>query len=324
MQREGPNGTLCAHPFLPLLEWGQEARGKEPLRLKAGEVGLRGVALAAGKRPMEPTEVADLQRVIESSLRLGWNAIRHRARLIRDSCDVPFVCGSEARLGQVLLNLIVNAAHTIPEGNPEANLLRVATRAGPLGRVIVEISDTGARVEPDHLRRTFGPFFASLGGELQVWSAVGQGTTLRITLKAAVVLDATDQVVEPRLRALVIDDEPLLGLAIRRTLRKEHEVMVCTTAREGLARLTCGEAFDVVLCDLLMPQMTGMELYAELHELNPELARRIIFMSGGAFTGPARTFLDTVPNRRVDKPFDAQQLRAIVSAASGEVTKRPY
>jgi CheY-like chemotaxis protein len=66
--------------------------------------------------------------------------------------------------------------------------------------------------------------------------------------------------------------------------------------RDALAKFRAGERYDVVLCDLMMPEMTGMDLHAELSHSHPEDARRIIFVTGGAFTSRAREFLENVPN----------------------------
>ncbi|MBI1947542.1 MAG: response regulator [Deltaproteobacteria bacterium] len=282
----------------------------------------------------------DVHKVLESSLRMAWNEIRHRARLIKDLADVPLVEGSESRLGQVFLNLIVNAAQAIPEGNATANTIRVVTSTDPAGRIAVTISDTGTGIAPQDLNNLFRPFFTTkppgvgtglglaichrivtgLGGEIQVESQVGKGTTFRVLLPAARTAAVTEPVAVPhataaprRARILVIDDEPMIGQAVRRILAKEHEVVVTTDARVALDRVRAREAFDVILCDLMMPQMTGMELHGELRKLDPALADRIVFLTGGAFTPAARAFLDEVPNQRVEKPFDAQHLRALVN-----------
>lgn len=116
-----------------------------------------------------------------------------------------------------------------------------------------------------------------------------------------------------RARILVIDDEPMIGQAVRRILAKEHEVFVTTDARVALDRVRGRETFDVILCDLMMPQMTGMEFHGEIRKLDPAFADRIVFLTGGAFTPAARAFLDEVPNQRVEKPFDAQHLRALIN-----------
>jgi len=116
----------------------------------------------------------------------------------------------------------------------------------------------------------------------------------------------------PRGRILVVDDEPQIGGAIRRTLRREHEVVALTSAREAYARLRGGERFDLVLSDLMMPEMSGVELHQELSRLSPDLAARMVFLTGGAFTPYARSFLRDVENPRLEKPFSSEALRDLV------------
>jgi CheY-like chemotaxis protein len=153
-----------------------------------------------------------------------------------------------------------------------------------------------------------------------VESQVGKGTTFRVILPAVGPTEIPEQArahasaqVARRARVLVVDDEPMIGGAIRRTLVKEHDVVIATSAAEALGLVRAGESFDVIFCDLMMPQMTGMELHAELRKVHPASADRVIFLTGGAFTPPARAFLDEVPNQRVEKPFDPQHLRALVN-----------
>lgn len=282
----------------------------------------------------------DVQKVLESSLRMAWNEIRHRARLIKDYGSVPLVEGSESRLGQVFLNLIVNAAQAIAEGDAEGNAIRIVTSVDQTGRIVVAIADTGKGIAAQDLKHLFRPFYTTkgpgvgtglglaishrivtgLGGEIQVESEVGKGTTFRIVLPAA---RSAERVEQPsvrtatraarRARILVVDDEPMVAGVIRRALAKEHDVVTAVAAIEALDRIRAGESFDVILCDLMMPQMTGMDLHAELRTVDPAYADRMIFLTGGAFSPAARAFLDEVPNQRVEKPFDAQHLRALVN-----------
>jgi CheY-like chemotaxis protein len=97
-------------------------------------------------------------------------------------------------------------------------------------------------------------------------------------------------------------------------LGKEHDVTTLGNAGDALARILAGERFDVILCDLMMPQMTGMELYEQLNRAAPDQAQQIVFLTGGAFTPAARTFLDAVPNQRLEKPFETLQVRALINA----------
>ncbi len=282
----------------------------------------------------------NVTRVLDSSLRMAWNEIRHRARLVKDYGSVPPVDANESRLGQVFLNLIVNAAHAIAEGDTEHNVIRVVTSVDAASdRVVVEVRDTGVGIPPENLTRIFDPVFTTkpigvgtglglsichrivsgFGGEIQVQSQPGTGTVFRVLLPPSPGRAPTTYVQPEAARAsrrgrlLVIDDEPTVGRVIERALSVEHDVTVSGGAHEALKLLTAGEHFDLILCDLMMPQMTGMELHAELSATAPEIVERMVFLTGGAFTPGARSFMDTVANQHIDKPFDTKHLRALVN-----------
>ncbi|MBI3184216.1 MAG: response regulator [Myxococcales bacterium] len=285
-------------------------------------------------------EAVDVHRVLDSSLRMAWNEIRHRAELVKDYQKVPLVDGNESRLGQVFLNLIVNAAQAMQEGRAESNQIRVRTGTDSAGRVVVEVADTGPGMTPEVLGKLFTPFFTTkppgvgsglglsichrivtnLGGEISVQSQLGKGSVFRVALLPAKGEEETGQRVAAPARAasrrgrvMVVDDEPMIGKAVRRTLSNEHEIVAETSAAAALERIQRGERFDVILCDLMMPAMTGMDLYAAIQKLEPEQASRMVFLTGGAFTPRARAFLDETPNQRMEKPFDTQNLRALVN-----------
>jgi len=113
-------------------------------------------------------------------------------------------------------------------------------------------------------------------------------------------------------RILAIDDEPLVGAVLARALAA-HEVVGLTSAVEALRRIRGGEKFDLIFCDLMMPQMTGMDFYAALEKEAPEVAKRVTFLTGGAFTQGARDFLERTAARTVEKPFDLKTMRALVA-----------
>jgi PAS domain S-box-containing protein len=283
----------------------------------------------------------DVRRMMESTLRMASTEIRHRARVVQDYGDVLAVEGNEARLGQVFLNLVVNAAQAIAEGEVERNEIRVVTRMEGSEHVVLEVGDTGGGIAPDVLGRLFEPFFTTKpvgigtglglsicrrivhehGGTIDVRSTLGEGTTFRVVLPAARVdAPATSPPAAPvgtttgGGRILVIDDEAIIGKVVQRTLTPQHRVTVTTSASEALEWLRAGAEYDVILCDVMMPQMTGIVFHEELTKVRPRDADRIIFLTGGAFTATAREFLDRVPNQRVDKPFDATHLRNIVAS----------
>ena len=122
---------------------------------------------------------------------------------------------------------------------------------------------------------------------------------------------------ESRGRILVVDDEPRMGKALQRLLAPDHEVMAVQSAREALGLVSAGASFDVILCDLMMPGMSGMALHAELGRAAPEVAARMVFMTGGAYTAEAQDFLEEVPNRRLEKPFRPETLEALLKEMLG-------
>jgi two-component system cell cycle sensor histidine kinase/response regulator CckA len=121
-------------------------------------------------------------------------------------------------------------------------------------------------------------------------------------------------------RVLVIDDEPAVGRTIQRLLGQGYDVTPLTSGRAAIGLLARGDEFDVILCDLSMPEVSGMEVYRSAVAARADLADRFIFMSGGVSSSPAGEFLDRLPNTRLDKPFDLETVRALVRS---RVTGRP-
>jgi PAS domain S-box-containing protein len=304
---------------------------------------VRDLKALSGTREERPAHLK-LQTIAESAIRLATSEIQPRARLEREYRDAPEVVGDEARLGQVVLNLIVNAAHAIPEGRSAENEIRVVIGTDASGGALLEVRDTGAGIPPELAGRIFDPFFTTkprgvgtglglaicrsivvgMGGEITVVPGHGGGTTMRVLLPAAP--PGTEVASSPRAagtssvratrrgRVLVVDDEPAVGLTVRRLLASEHDVELRTRAEDALEAISRGERFDAILCDLMMPGMKGWELHAALEQVAPDQARRMVVLTGGAFTESAREFLGRVPLPRIEKPFDAAILRERLGA----------
>src|SRR2546428_4561633 len=245
------------------------------------------------RRPLDVAQVAD------QVLHLLANELRHRAHVVRDFQPAPQVEASEAHLGQVLVNLILNAAQSIPEGEADGNEVRVSVRTGQGGDLVLEVRDSGAGMPPEVLARVFDPFFTtrpvgsgsglglsichgivtSLGGHIEAESTPARGSAFRVTLPAG-----AGQKISPRPRArsaeqkrgriLLVEDDPLVARAVRRTLSREHDVVFVEGGRAALQALD-EEQFDLVISDLMMPEMTGMDLHAELLRSHPAVARRM-------------------------------------------------
>jgi PAS domain S-box-containing protein len=306
---------------------------------------LRTFTRGADEDRRSPVEVGG---VLDASINVAWNEIRHRARLVKDYGDVPLVVANEARLGQVFLNLLVNAAQALPVGGASENVIRVVTWAGP-GSVTVEVRDTGGGISPDHLARIFDPFFttkpvglgtglglwicqgivSSLGGQISAENAAEGGAIFRVVLPAApdsVAEQPPSPPPEPagagalRLRVLVVDDEIALGRTLAIGLADEFDVATATSGREALELLASKERWDVIICDLMMPDVSGMDVYERVAERSPHLAERFVFVTGGAFTERARAFVERVGAPVIEKPFELAQLSALLRE---RVAQRP-
>jgi signal transduction histidine kinase/CheY-like chemotaxis protein len=310
-------------------------------------------AVPDSRRPVQ------VEAVLESTLNLAWNELRHRVRIVKDFAGVPELLGDEGRLAQVFLNLILNASQAIPDGRQ--GLLRISTSSEG-GRVTVCVEDDGVGIAPEDLPYVFEPFFTpqtgwgggeeqrgqrphqqrdaaagaglslaicrnvvtALGGTITVTSAPDAGTRFTVTLQAAGALEASAEGnrarsrerVNSRARILIIDDEPLLGQTLRFAFQDRHDVEVASSGREALARLGADAEFDLVLCDLMMPDVSGEHVYRAVRERAPGLLPRFVFMTGGAFTERAQEFLAQFAGRQLEKPFNIDEVELLLSELS--------
>jgi PAS domain S-box-containing protein len=291
---------------------------------------------------VEPGELAlvSLHDAVEHAIRMAFNEIRFRARLVKDFGRPPPVLASEGKLAQVFLNLLLNAAHAIEEGDLEGNEIHVRTYADADGRAVAEVSDTGCGIAPEHLGQIFEPFFStkgvgagsglglpvsrhlveSFGGTIDCTTEARRGSCFRVVLPAGPAIAPPRPTPTPagspaarRGRILVVDDEPGVRDSLARMLAG-HETVLAATGSEARRALEREGGFDLVVCDLMMPGLSGMELHAWLAERDARLAARMVFMTGGAFTPKASEFLARVANVRLEKPLDARLLRGVVDA----------
>jgi len=323
----------ASKPWAALVEMASEAQaGAE--RIRKIVRGLQTFSRAEEER----RRAIDVLPLIEMSIDMTFNEIRPRARLVRDFGPIPLVEADEARLGQVFLNLLINAAQALSEAMADSNEIRIVTATDAQGRAVIEVRDTGSGIPAASLDRIFDPFFTTkpvgigtglglsichsvvtgMDGEITVSSVEGEGTTFRVVLppaagaiqiEAAIPAAPTPELVCASV--LVLDDEPTVASVMRRVLRS-HEVVAVTTAREALDLLDAGTRFHVIFSDLMMPEMSGMEFHGEVARRFPELTGSIVFVTGGAFTPAAHEFLDRVPNEVLEKPFSPTTLREVV------------
>jgi len=284
----------------------------------------------------------DISAVLARALKMVDNELRHAARLAYAPASMPPVTGNAARLEQVFVNVLINAIKALPPNPPTPHEIRVAVEHVG-ARVTVAITDTGTGIPAALLSRIFDPFFTTrdighgmglglsvsktiiekLGGEIAVESTVGVGTAVRVhlpthrassTVIAAAVAAAVPK--PPRLRVLVVDDEPMICAALERMLRKEHEVSVAASGPEALGAVAA-TPFDVILCDVMMPGMNGDEVFRMVANRHPGVERRIVFMSGGTIGTDVLSSLDNLPNDRIAKPFTLDEVLGVIAQAYG-------
>jgi two-component system, cell cycle sensor histidine kinase and response regulator CckA len=279
--------------------------------------------------------LVDVNQNVEATLNIAAPQVRHRARVVCDLQPVPAVRGNEARLSQVLLHLVLNAVQAMPSGRASENELRVQTRVEGTRWVVIAVEDTGRGMPEEELRRIFEPFFTTkpvgegiglglsishsiieqMGGLIDVTSTPNVGSVFTLRLPAASPDRRTrPEALSTRLPSvadiLVADDEPMITRSLQRLL-KGHRVTPARSGREALELLE-QRSFDLIVCDLHMPDFTGIDVYERLAELRPGDEEKIVFMTGGAFTAETASFLDGVPNIWIEKPFDFKAVRALL------------
>lgn len=290
----------------------------------------------------------DIQAVIEDALRITANHTRHCANIVKEYQDVPRVLGDVARLGQLMRNLIMNAVQAIPTGSADDNQIRITLAAESAERVVIEVSDSGAGLDANVARRLFTPYFtaspvgrgislelaichrivSSLGGRISARSAPLHGSTFRVELPsahaatvAATPVESTapkQPIGERRGRLLFIDDDQLVLKLLTRLFEPDHETVATLSASDALKIVAEQQPFDLIFCDVMMPNTSGIAFFEKLAKIAPELSDRVVFMTGGAFNSVAQQFLAQVPNPHVAKPFDLAAIRALVRARVGD------
>ncbi len=291
----------------------------------------------------------EIPKALESAVTLASSAFKRGVRVVRDFAPVPPVSANAAQLGQVLLNLVVNAAQAIADKPSHEGEIHLVTRSDDRGRAVVEVHDDGVGIDPAVREHIFDAFFTTkaigsgtglglavchgivtgLGGLIEVESELGRGSVFRVVLPPAPATCGDQVAVQSiqtrgRGRVLVIDDQPLVGRAIARVLR-ELDVTVLTSAEVALDRILAGERFDVVLCDIKMPGMDGIRFYQALMERAHEVARRVVFITAGSPLPRVQEFLQDCGRPVIEKPISPGALREQVERwlQQGAATPEP-
>ena len=282
----------------------------------------------------------DLNEVVSSSLNIMKSQVRQNAVIETKFGKIPAIAADKAALGQVFVNLLANAAQAIdPKGTGENKISILTTYSNNV--VHVDVTDTGSGIEEQIMDKIFEPFFTSkplgigtgLGlsivkqivesnnGEISVKSKPGEGTTFRVSFPAVDFSEENSVTGSyagnvrnfPKLdRILIVDDDVSVLAGLARQFYK-CKVVTASSGVEGLSILKNDNAFDAILCDLIMPMMGGVEFYENLLQLNPDLQNKVVFMTGGAFTPQVQAFLEQEWIRCLGKPFTwSDLLRALM------------
>jgi two-component system NtrC family sensor kinase len=283
-------------------------------------------------------ETVDLAAAVRLALDMAAIDLAEHIAIDVELGAVPPVLGKRVEVEQLLINLFRNAVQALAGQHEREARIRVSCRRDG-ERVLIEIADTGAGIAQSDLDKIFDPFFTTkpvgqgaglglsichaivtgMGGTIDVRSAEQDGTTVTVTLPVMDVPLATPVATEePRLprsgivvrgRILIVDDEPFVLQMMMHALR-DHDVVGTSSGREAITRCLA-EPFDLVFCDLMMPEISGMELYEAVRQARPALAERIVFVTGGAQLDGVREFLDEVPNVHLEKPVERRRLQAL-------------
>ncbi len=290
----------------------------------------------------------NLREIVKTAAGMVGHEIRHRGILNVELADVPPVYANAPRLEQVFLNLLVFVARAL--GERDGGQVHLRLFCPERTQAVVELHCDGIPIDAQIRRQALEPFpspdeapqhlasglslcngiVRSFGGTMQIEDGPGGGTMFRVVLPVD-----TREVVLPeqpprrdseppvamgfRARVMVVDDDAGVVEALRVMLEDEHDVTCIASGRDALRHLLRDEPYDIVFCDLMMPGVSGMDLFEALRLNRPGRERSLVFMTGGAFTADAIRFLEKVKNPRLDKPFDmrtlSKLLRRVVNAA---------
>ncbi|MFN0251712.1 MAG: ATP-binding protein [Kofleriaceae bacterium] len=339
-----PLTYLMANVSLAIEELGEIGGGSPPARLveivhmleQAREGGERVKRIVRGLKSLARNDgqVAPLdpQGSIRNAIELAGHELRSRAQVVLELEPVPPILADEGRLTQLIVNLVVNAAQSFTTDTPASNRITLRSRHDR-DRVILEVVDNGPGILPDVLPRIFDPFFttkppgvgtglglsishgivAAMGGQFDCETELGRGTVFRVSVPVAHVRPVEATIASSAAgRAMVVDDEQTILESLSRTLRKElGTVETFDDPRVALAAIARGERYDVVFSDILMPHMTGIDLYRSVREIDADQSDRFVFISGDITRSDIQEFLARVSNERIEKPFSIQNVRGI-------------
>jgi two-component system CheB/CheR fusion protein len=254
--------------------------------------------------------------------------------------DVPPLWADATQLHHVVANLLTNAYHALRQTAPPRHLTLTTAVNAAHTEVTLAVADSGPGIPEDVQRRVFEPFFTTKagamgsglglplcrniveghGGTIRLVSQPGQGTTVSVTLPVAApdvpAVEASPAAVTPAETQhgtiLLIDDEPGIHRALTQLLRRSgYAITTAANGQEGLAALEA-RPYDLILCDMRMPDLDGPAFYRELARRHPPLLSRVIFLTGDVLSPEAQAFFAEVHRPHLIKPFKAQEVRQLI------------
>jgi two-component system NtrC family sensor kinase len=331
---------------------GEEATGT-PLYERAREIHqatdhcmriVRNFLTLAHQNPPQRSAV-QLNTLVEDALELLAHALRLDNITVhtRLTDELPLFQADSAQIHQVIINLLVNAQQALRDSAPPRQITITTGFDQAQNRLVFELADTGPGIPAVIQTRIFEPFFTtkplgvgtgiglslcrniieSHGGTIDVTSHPGQGAVFRITLPVGepapvVATPSPAQSLAPSSASstiVVVDDEPGIRRALAHLLRREgHTVDTAMDGRQALQMLQ-EQQYDLVLCDLRMPELDGPGLYREIATSQPHYLQRFVFLTGDTLSAESEAFLNQSGAPRLVKPFSADQGRQVVRQA---------
>src|SRR5580698_828358 len=298
---------------------------------------------------LTPLNISALVQQVVDLARARWSDMPQQRGIVIDlklelGQNLPPVAGIESELREALINLVFNAVDAMPEGGTLT--IRTKATAGPasMQQVDVEVADSGMGMEEETRRRCLEPFFTTKGergtglglamvygvtrrhnADIELESAVGQGTTVRLRFPVAVAstVDAqsvTTQSMPPRLRILSVDDDPLLIKSLRDALEADgHAVVTANGGQEGIDAFRAAEErdehFAVVITDLGMPYVDGRKVASAIKGDSPSTP--VILLTGWGQRLVAEGDIPPHVDRVLNKPPKLKELRAALAELAG-------
>jgi len=276
----------------------------------------------------------DIHREITLAIKIAKPQLVDHVKVETDfDKNIPLLITENNKLQQVFLNLIINAVQAFQTNNQQTNIIQIKT-ALVKNKIQILVRDNGVGIAEKNIKKIFDPFYTTkpvgtgtglglsicydiihaMGGVISVKSKISIGTTFTISLPLNIKAKsiATNEIISTptsRLKILIVDDMSILLKSLKRLLRDDHDITDALGGRKALTILEeKGEQFDLIISDINMQDVNGIDLYNYIAKKYPKLQDRIIFISGGSLLTGSEEFFSTIKNPRLNKPFTREEL----------------